>query len=78
MWITFVYSYMGKQILFLCLMCLGLFIKAEAQEGFKITGKLGGTLGGNLILVANTEKGTVQLGQTVMVNGNFSFTGKVG
>ena len=50
---------------------------AYAQEGFKIVGRLGGTLGGNLMLVANGPQGAVKLGEASMVNGSFEFTGKV-
>ena len=64
-----------KQILFALLLLAS--ISLSAQEGFKITGRLGGTLGGNLMLVTNTTEGAIRLGQAVMVNGNFSFSGKV-
>ena len=64
-----------KQILFALLLLAS--ISLSAQKGFKITGRLGGTLGGNLMLVTNTTEGAIRLGQAVMVNGNFSFSGKV-
>lgn len=66
-----------KKILMLCSGLLGVVMMARAQDGFKITGQLGGTLGGELILVANSAQGPVQLGKTVMTNGSFEFTGKV-
>ena len=66
-----------KKILMLCSGLLGVVMMARAQDGFKITGQLGGTLGGELILVANSAQGPVQLGKTVMTNGSFVFTGRV-
>lgn len=48
-----------------------------AQEGFKITGRLGGTLGGKLLLVAGGEQGVEKLGEATMVNGSFEFSGSV-
>ena len=68
---------MEKKIFILWLALFGLSFVSKAQNGFKITGRLGGTLGGNLVLVANNAQGPVQLGQAVMVNGNFDFSGKV-
>lgn len=50
---------------------------AYAQDGFKITGTLGGNLGGKLVLVGNGAEGAVSLGETVMIDGDFEFTGKV-
>ena len=48
-----------------------------AQQGFKITGHLGGTLGGELVLVASGANGLVKLDEAVMVNGDFEFSGNV-
>jgi len=48
-----------------------------AQEGFKITGRLGETVAGNLVLVCMQPQGAVKLGETMMENGNFEFTGQV-
>lgn len=50
---------------------------ADAQEGFKIVGKLGGTLGGDLVLAGNTPAGLVKLAEAKMENGNFLFIGRV-
>lgn len=50
---------------------------ATAQDMFKITGRLGGSLSGNLMLVVNGPQGAVKLAETMMVDGNFEFTGKV-
>ena len=40
-----------KQIVIAFLIILGLSPAILAQEGFKITGRLGGSLGGNLVWV---------------------------
>ncbi|MFA6806897.1 MAG: thioredoxin-like domain-containing protein [Bacteroidales bacterium] len=66
-----------KKFILSVLMLLSLLTTSIAQEGFKITGQLGGTLGGNLFLIAKVEQGTVKLGETVMTNGNFEFKGSV-
>ena len=50
---------------------------ADAQEGFKIVGKLGGTIGGDLVLAGNTPAGLVKLAEAKMENGNFLFIGRV-
>ena len=50
---------------------------ANAQGGYKIIGKLGGTLGGDLILAGNTPAGLVKLAEAKMENGNFLFIGRV-
>ena len=62
--------------LFLFLLLLTSF-SISAQEEFKITGNLGGTLGGKLILVGAGQQGNVSLGETMMENGTFQFVGKV-
>ena len=49
------------------------FMASVAQEGFKITGRLGGTLEGNLVLAASGSEGLVKLDEAVMVNGDFEF-----
>ena len=48
-----------------------------AQEGFKIAGRLGGTLGGKLLLVTIGTEGAIKLDETEMTNGHFEFSGKV-
>ena len=53
------------------------FAMAQAQDGYKIVGQLGGTLGGDLILVASGPQGAVKLGEAVMTNGSFVFIGRV-
>lgn len=50
---------------------------ATAQDMFKITGRLGGSLSGNLMLVINGPQGAVKLADAMMIDGNFEFTGKV-
>ena len=53
------------------------FAVARAQDAYKIVGSLGGTLGGNLTLVASGPRGAVTLAEAVMTNGSFVFTGRV-
>lgn len=66
---------MKQLILLLVILWSGFTL--SAQEGFKITGNLGGTLGGKLILVGTGQQGNVGLGETLMENGSFRFEGKV-
>ncbi len=66
---------MKKQILFALLLLAS--ISLSAQEGFKIAGRLGGTLGGKLLLVTIGSEGAVKLDETTMTNGSFDFAGKV-
>ncbi len=65
------------KLLNLFIIMLSLLGNIRAQESFKITGHLGGTLGGNLVLAASGPGGLVKLGEAVMVNGEFEFAGTV-
>lgn len=65
------------KILFSLLLVLVLPAMGIAQGGFKIIGQLGGTIGGNLMLVASGVEGPVKLDEAVMVNGEFEFAGSV-
>lgn len=56
---------------------LGANFVGLAQDSFKIVGRLGGSLGGHLVLVGRTSTGIVNLGEADMVNGAFEFSGKV-
>lgn len=58
-------------------MLLVLCFESMAQGGFKITGRLGGTLGDTLVLAGSGPSGLVKLGEAVMVNGSFEFAGNV-
>ncbi len=66
-----------KRIVLLIILAVGLSMAGIAQNGFKIVGDLGGTLGGKLMLVASTAEGLVKLGETEMVEGKFEFSGSV-
>ena len=67
---------MKKIFIFWTILSCG-FAMAQAQDGYKIVGQLGGTLGGDLILVASGPQGAVKLGEAVMTNGSFVFIGRV-
>ena len=66
-----------KKIFILMTTLLGVLATAQAQNSYKIVGQLGGTLGGNLMLVASGPQGAVKLGEAVMTNGSFVFIGRV-
>ena len=59
------------------LLVVCMLVVSVAQEGFKITGQLGGTLSGDLVLVVNDTAGLVKLDETLMVDGSFEFVGRV-
>mgnify|MGYP002551160206 CR=1 FL=1 len=66
-----------RKILFILSIVLCPWGVLYAQEGFKITGQLGGSLGGNLVLVGSSPNGIVKLGEAVMREGCFVFAGRV-
>ena len=67
-----------KRILFTVCMLLGCVLFTMAQEdSYKIEGKLGNTVNGKLLLVANTDKGMLDIGEATVTNGEFEFTGRM-
>ena len=56
---------------------LGVCGICTAQEGCKIVGQLGGSLGGKLVVAVSGEQGVVKLGETEMVDGSLEFSGSV-
>lgn len=64
-----------RKIVLIVSLVISSFTSIFAQEGFKISGKLGGTLSGTLFLVGSGPEGAIKLGETVMTNGNFEFSG---
>jgi thiol-disulfide isomerase/thioredoxin len=67
-----------KRILFTVCMLLGCVLFTMAQEdSYKIEGKLGNTVNGKLLLVANTDKGMLDIGEATVSNGEFEFTGRM-
>lgn len=66
-----------KQILIMLAVIAGMCTCGYAQDGFTVKGALGGTLGGKLVLMGIDVEGPQVLGQAMMVNGSFEFTGKV-
>ena len=67
-----------KTILFTVCMLLGCVLFTMAQEdSYKIEGNLGNTVNGKLLLVANTDKGMLDIGEATVTNGEFEFTGRM-
>lgn len=67
-----------KRILFTVCMLLGCVLFTMAQEdSYKIEGKLGNMVNGKLLLVANTDKGMLDIGEATVTNGEFEFTGRM-
>jgi len=59
-----------KRILFTVCMLLGCVLFTMAQEdSYKIEGKLANTVNGKLLLVANTDKGMLDIGEATVTNG---------
>lgn len=66
-----------KKIFVLWTMLLCAAATMRAQDSYKVVGQLGGTLGGNLTLMANGPQGPVKLCEAAMTNGTFVFIGRV-
>lgn len=66
-----------KKIVLSIMLVVCSFAVSLAQQGFKIRGELGGTIGGDLVLVSAGPEGAVKLDEALMVNGSFEFSGRV-
>lgn len=66
-----------KKIMLSILLVACAYMTSVAQERFKITGRLGGTLEGDLVLAASGAEGLLKLDEAIMVNGEFEFSGRV-
>ena len=47
------------------------------EDSYKIEGKLANPVNGKLLLVANTDKGMLDIGEATVTNGVFEFTGRM-
>ena len=46
-------------------------------DSYKIEGRLGNTVNGKLVLLANTNQGVIEIGESTVTNGVFEFTGRM-
>lgn len=59
-------------------MLLGCAMLSMAQgDSYKIEGRLDNSVNGKLLLVANTENGMIDIGESAITNGVFEFTGRM-
>lgn len=67
-----------KKILFTVCMLLTFSISSMAQQdSFKIEGRLDNATNGKVLLVANTERGMLDIGEATVTNGVFEFKGRM-
>ena len=67
-----------KKILFTVCMLLSCVVVVMAQvDSYKIEGRLGNTVNGKLVLLANTNQGVIEIGESTVTNGVFEFTGRM-
>ena len=67
-----------KKILFTACILLACIVASMAQESeYKIEGKLNESVNGQLILIADTEQGMIDIGDVMVTNGHFEFTGRM-
>lgn len=67
-----------KGILFTVCILFACIVTSVAQEGsYKIEGRLDASVNGHLLLVADTEHGAIDIGDVVITNGVFEFTGRM-
>ncbi|MCR9011123.1 TlpA disulfide reductase family protein [Gabonibacter chumensis] len=67
-----------RKILFTVCMLLTLSMTSMAQQdSFKIEGQLDNGTNGKLLLVANTDRGLLDIGEATVTNGVFEFTGRM-
>lgn len=67
-----------KKILFTASLLLGFAVVSNAQDdSYKIEGRLGQPINTQVILMADTEKGMVELSDVTITNGNFELTGRM-
>lgn len=67
-----------KKILFTVYMLLSCAVVVMAQvDSYKIEGRLGNTINGELVLLASTNQGVIEIGESTVTNGMFEFTGRM-
>ncbi|WP_292265272.1 TlpA disulfide reductase family protein [Butyricimonas sp.] len=67
-----------KKFLFTVCMLFSCVMLSMAQgDSYKIEGRLDNSVNGKLLLVANTENGMIDIGEAVITNGAFEFTGRM-
>ncbi len=67
-----------KKVLFTICILLTCIITGVAQdENYKIEGQLDNSFNGQLVLMADTERGVIDIGDVTVTNGNFEFTGRM-
>lgn len=68
---------MKKILLTVTLLLSCLYASMAQDEGYKIEGRLANTVNGKLLLIADTDKGMIDIGEATVTNGKFEFTGRM-
>ena len=67
-----------KKILFtVCMLVCCAIASMAQQDSYKIEGQLDKATNGRLLLVADTERGMIDIGEATVTNGVFEFTGRM-
>ena len=68
---------MKKFLFTVCMLFSCVMLSVAQGDSYKIEGRLDNSVNGKLLLVANTENGMIDIGEAVITNGAFEFTGRM-
>lgn len=68
---------MKKILITICTLFACVMLSVAQGDSYRITGQVGNSVNGKLLLVALTEKGLIDIGEAVITNGTFEFTGRM-
>lgn len=68
---------MRKMLFIACLILCWITASQAQEESYKIEGRLGQPINTQILLLAETDKGVIELNETTITNGNFEFTGRM-
>ena len=68
---------MKKILITICTLFACVMLSVAQGDSYRITGQVGNSVNGKLLLVALTEKGLIDIGEAVITNGAFEFTGRM-
>ena len=68
---------MKRILITICTLFACVMLYVAQGDSYKITGQVGNSVNGKLLLVALTEKGLIDIGEAEVTNGVFEFTGRM-
>ena len=68
---------MKRILITICTLFACVMLSVAQGDSYKITGQVGNSVNGKLLLVALTEKGLIDIGEAEVTNGVFEFTGRM-